>query len=199
MFNSIEKSRYVKKLLRSRNLLKEEVEEAQESPYVRRVGRYVQVEKHLKTCKKFLSRAVEKNLQLTENVEQETEKELYWQCIRETTEENDESCTQAREYLKQSKSRNDTLSSIVKNSTKSTASSAKLRLEASLRLQELERRAEENIRLVKTKADLELNANRKHRRKGICARLRATGPAAIIDYHHVHLNHITKLLAMTNS
>ena len=39
----------------------------------------------------------------------------------------------------------------------------------------------------------------KHRRKGICARLRATGPAAIIDYHHVHLNHITKLLAMTNS
>ena len=37
------------------------------------------------------------------------------------------------------------------------------------------------------------------RRKGICARLRATGPAAIIDYHHVHLNHITKLLAMTNS
>ena len=40
---------------------------------------------------------------------------------------------------------------------------------------------------------------KKHRRKGICARLRATGPAAIIDYHHVHLNHITKLLAMTNS
>ena len=39
----------------------------------------------------------------------------------------------------------------------------------------------------------------KHRRKGICARLRATGPAAIIDYHQVHLNHITKLLAMTNS
>ena len=39
----------------------------------------------------------------------------------------------------------------------------------------------------------------KHSRKGICARLRATGPAAIIDYHHVHLNHITKLLAMTNS
>ena len=39
----------------------------------------------------------------------------------------------------------------------------------------------------------------KHRRKGICARLRATGPAAIIDYHRVHLNHITKLLAMTNS
>ena len=39
----------------------------------------------------------------------------------------------------------------------------------------------------------------KHRRKGICARLRATGPAAIIDYHHVYLNHITKLLAMTNS
>ena len=142
-------------------MLKEEVEEAQESPYVRRVGRYVQVEKHLKTCKKFLSPAVEKNLQLTENVEQETEKQLYWQCIRETTEENDESCTQPREYLKQSKSRSDTLSSIVKNSTKSTASSAKLRLEASLRLQELERRAEENIRLVKTKADLELNANRK--------------------------------------
>ena len=39
----------------------------------------------------------------------------------------------------------------------------------------------------------------KNRRKGICARLRATGPAAIIDYHHVHLNHITKLLAMTDS
>ena len=43
------------------------------------------------------------------------------------------------------------------------------------------------------------SAKKKHRRKGICARLRATGPAAIIDYHHVYLNHITKLLAMTNS
>ena len=43
------------------------------------------------------------------------------------------------------------------------------------------------------------DTEKKHRRKGICARLRATGPAAIIDYHHVHLNHITKLLAMTNS
>ena len=42
------------------------------------------------------------------------------------------------------------------------------------------------------------SGEKKHRRKGICARLRATGPAAIIDYHHVHLNHITKLLAMTN-
>ena len=43
------------------------------------------------------------------------------------------------------------------------------------------------------------SGEKKHRRKGICARLRATGPAAIIDYYHVHLNHITKLLAMTNS
>ena len=46
---------------------------------------------------------------------------------------------------------------------------------------------------------IQLQNTKKHRRKGICARLRATGPAAIIDYHHVHLNHITKLLAMTNS
>ena len=44
-----------------------------------------------------------------------------------------------------------------------------------------------------------LRQKEKHRRKGICARLRATGPAAIIDHHHVHLNHITKLLATTNS
>ena len=58
--------------------------------------------------------------------------------------------------MKQSKSTSDTLSSIVRKSTNSTASSEKLRLEASLRLQELERRAEENIRLAKAKADLEL-------------------------------------------
>ena len=65
-----------KKLLRSRNLLKEELEEAQERllSYVRRVGRYVQVEKQLKTCEEILSRAVEKNLQLIESAEQESEK-----------------------------------------------------------------------------------------------------------------------------
>ena len=147
-----------KKLLRSRNLLKEELEEAQERllSYVRRVGRYVQVEKQLKTCEEILSRAVEKNLQLIESAEQESEKELYRQWISKTTDENDAFCAQAREYLKQSKSTSDTLSSIVRKSTNSTASSEKLRLEASLRLQELERRAEENIRLAKAKADLEL-------------------------------------------
>ena len=70
-----------KKLLRSRNLLKEELEEAQEGllSCVRRVGRYVQVEKQLKTCEKILSRAVEKNLQLIESAEQESEKEIYRQ------------------------------------------------------------------------------------------------------------------------
>ena len=56
----------------------------------------------------------------------------------------------------QSESRSDTLSSIVKNSTNSTALSEKLQLEASLRLQELERRAEENIRLAEAEADLGL-------------------------------------------
>ena len=147
-----------KKLLRSRNLLKEELEEEQERllSYVRRVGRYVQVEKQLKTCEEILSRAVEKNLQLIESAEQEPEKELYRQWISKTTDDNDAFCAQAREYLKQSKSTSDTLSSIVRKSTNSTASSEKLRLEASLRLQELERRAEENIRLAKAKADLEL-------------------------------------------
>ena len=124
--------------------------------YVRRVGRYVQVEKQLKTCEEILSRAVEKNLQLIESAEQESEKELYRQWISKTTDENDAFCARAREYLKQSKSTSDTLSSIVRKSTNSTASSEKLRLEASLRLQELERRAEENIRLAKAKADLEL-------------------------------------------
>ena len=147
-----------KKLLRSRNLLKEELEEAQERllSYVRRVGRYVQVEKQLKTCEEILSRAVEKNLQLIESAEQESEKELYRQWISKTTDENDAFCAQAREYLKQSKPTSDTLSSIVRKTKNSTASSEKLRLEASLRLQELERRAEENIRLAKAKADLEL-------------------------------------------
>ena len=147
-----------KKLLRSRNLLKEELEEAQERllSYVRRVGRYVQVEKQLKTCEEILSRAVEKNLQLIESAEQESEKEQYRQWISKTTDENDAFCAQAGEYLKQSKPTSDTLSSIDRKTTNSTASSEKLRLEASLRLQELERRAEENIRPAKAKADLEL-------------------------------------------
>ena len=140
-----------KKPLRSRNLLKEEPEEAQEKllSFVRRVGRYVQVGEKLKTREETLSRAVEKNIQLIESVEQESEKELYRQWISKTTEKNVEFCTQAREYLKQSKSRSDTLSSIVENSAKSTASSEKLRLEASSRLRELEMRAEENIFLAK--------------------------------------------------
>ena len=67
--------------------------------------------------------------------------------------------------MKQSKSTSDTLSSIVRKSTNSTASSEKLRLEASLRLQELERRAEENIRLAKAKADLELMQLEENRRQ----------------------------------
>ena len=117
-----------RKLLRSRNLLKEELEEAQERllSYVRRIGRYVQVEKQLKTCEEILSRAVEKNLQLIESAEQESEKELYRQWISKTTDEIDAVCVQAREYLKQSKSTSDTLSSIVRKSTNSTASSEKL-------------------------------------------------------------------------
>ena len=58
--------------------------------------------------------------------------------------------------MKQSKSPSHTLSSIVRKSPNSTATSEKLRLGASLRLQELERRAEENIRLAKAKHDIEL-------------------------------------------
>ena len=63
-----------KKLVRSRNLLKEELEEAQERllSYVRRVGRYVQVEKQLKTCEEIPSRAVEKNLQLIARIRKGT-------------------------------------------------------------------------------------------------------------------------------
>ena len=72
-------------------MLKEELEEAQERllSYVRRVGRYVQVEKELKTCEEMLSLAVEKNLQLIESAEQESEKEIYRQWISKTTDEND--------------------------------------------------------------------------------------------------------------
>ena len=58
--------------------------------------------------------------------------------------------------MKQGKSPSDTLSSIVRKSTNSTASSEKLRLEASLRPQELERRAEENFCLAKATTDSEL-------------------------------------------
>ena len=54
------------------------------------VGRYVQVEKQLKTSEEILSRAFEKNLQLIESIEQESEKELHRQWISKTTEENDE-------------------------------------------------------------------------------------------------------------
>ena len=55
---------------------KEDLEEAQQRllSYVRRVGRYVQVEKQLKTCQEILSRAVEKKLQLIESAEQKSER-----------------------------------------------------------------------------------------------------------------------------
>ena len=71
--SSIQVTKFImsKKLLRSRNLLKEELEEAKARllSYVRRVERYVQVEKQLKTCEEILSRAVEQNLQLIESAE----------------------------------------------------------------------------------------------------------------------------------
>ena len=54
-------------------------------------------------------------------------------------------CAQAREYLRQSKLHSYPLSRIVRKSTNSTASSEKPRFEASLRLSDLEQRAEENI------------------------------------------------------
>ena len=110
----------------------------------------------LKTFEEILSRAVEKNFQMIESAEQESEKEINREWISKTTEENHAFCAQARDYLKQSKSPSDTLSSKVRNSTNTTASSEKLRFETSLRLQELKRRAEENIRLAKPKADIEL-------------------------------------------
>ena len=103
------------------------------------MGRYVQVEKQLKTCEEILSRAVEEKLQLNESVEQESKKERYRQWISKTTEKNDAFCALAREYFKQSKLRSDTLSGTVRKSTNSTAFSEKFQLEASFRLQELEK------------------------------------------------------------
>ena len=88
--------------------------------YVIRVGRYAKVEKQLKTCEEILSRAVE-NLQLIESAEQGSEKKLYREWISKTTEETDAFCAQGEEFLKQSKSPSDTLSSTVRKSTKPTA------------------------------------------------------------------------------